>query len=192
VFLEIGPTIWLTRLRASISLGEQSVFGDMSSTSMSFSKHVGLEPASDLKKQIQALCLEAGFEVAGAEMHMLRQESLQESVRVILVWIREPGWSMTTPAHFAGKDRADFQMEVRAIIGVNGAFDGTVRVACAATDMIGDMFVPTLRTNQTQLGDLPPFLLKVAKQQREIIVARKARKKGPWRFDDMHWKEFKG
>ena len=160
---------------------------------MTFSKHVGLEPASDLKSRIQTLCREAGFDIAGAQMHLFRKETMQESSRIIHVWIHEPDWKMSVPDVFVGTawaDHTNHQMEIRAIIGADGTFGGTVQVLCMAADVIGDVYVPTLRTGQVPLVDLPPFLVQVAKQQREIIAARKDGKQGPWTFDDMRWEEF--
>jgi hypothetical protein len=159
---------------------------------MSFSKHVGLEPASDLKTRIMTLCQEAGFEVMGAEMHLIRKETMQDSGRIIHVWAREPGWTRTVPDALLGTDwekQANNQMEIRATIGADGTFSGAVQVLCSATDVAAAMPL-TLRTNEVQLMDLPPFLVEVAKQQRQIILARKKGENGPWRFGAMSWEEF--
>src|SRR5437868_4541214 len=121
---------------------------------MNFSKHVGLEPATDLKRRIESLCREAGFEVAAATMHLARRETMEESGRFVLVWIHEPGWVAIRPEHLAGTnwdDHPNFQMELRALIGVDGTFDGTVHVSCSATDEVGDVWAPTLRSNVVKL-----------------------------------------
>ncbi len=52
---------------------------------MTFSKRVGMEPATDLKKRICSLCEEAGFSVVSASISLHREETLQSSARAILV-----------------------------------------------------------------------------------------------------------
>lgn len=159
---------------------------------MSFSKRVGLEPASDLKSRIKSLCQEAGFDVLDASMHLHREESMQESARIIHVWAREPGWTRQVPEVAVGTDwekHADYQVEIRAIIGADGTFGGSVKVQCSATDQAMEMWSPTLRNNDVLLMDLPPFLRRVVDQQRQVILARKAGEKGPWTFGDMVWKD---
>src|ERR1022692_4180144 len=109
-------------------------------TCMSFSKRVGQEPASDLKSRIQTLCQEAGFEVLDAQTHLVREDTMQESARIIHVWIHEPGWKKGVPAPYAGTDweeHANHQIAIRAMIGVDGTFGGNVLVLCSATDMAG-------------------------------------------------------
>jgi hypothetical protein len=52
-----------------------------------------MEPASDLKKWICTLCEEAGYVVASASIVMRRQQTLQESIRRIIVFVHEPAWN---------------------------------------------------------------------------------------------------
>jgi hypothetical protein len=158
---------------------------------MTFSKRVGMEPASDLKKRISSLCEEAGFVVAGSQIFMHREDALKESVRHILTWVHQPHWNPIIPEVFAGTDwenLKDHQIEVRASIGCDGTYDGTVQLICMAADQVGDAFCPTLRDCKIQILDLPQWLGEIARQMREVIAACKRNEKGPWRFGETHWK----
>src|SRR4051794_15371214 len=83
---------------------------------------------------------EAGFIVAASQIAMHRKETLRESVRSILTYIHEPDWNPTVPDVFAGtawEEFKNYQMEVRAFIGCDGTFGGTVAVLCSASDQVG-------------------------------------------------------
>jgi hypothetical protein len=154
---------------------------------MTFSKRVGMEPATDLKKRICSLCEEAGFIVAASYISMHREEELQKSVRLILTYVHEPDWNPTVPDVFAGsawEKHKNYQMEVRAFISCDGTFGGTVEVLCSATDQVGDAFSPTLRDCKIPISDLPGWLPRIARQMRDVIAGRKRGEKGPWRFGD--------
>lgn len=160
-----------------------------------FSKCVGMEPATDLKKRICSLCEEAGFVVVAAKVSLHRRESLQESARLVLVYIREQSWSPIVPDVLAGsawEKHKDYQMEVRAIIRCDGAFSGTVNLSCCATDHVGDVFSPTLRDCHIPISDLAGCLPEIAKQMHGVIASRKRGESGPWRFAEgkMRWESW--
>jgi hypothetical protein len=157
---------------------------------MTFSHRVGMEPATDLKKRICSLCEEAGFSVASASMSMHREETLQCSTRLILVYIHEPTWNPMVPDICVGtawEEHKMYQIEVRAFIGVDGTFGGNVQILCSATDRVGDAFSPTLRNCTIPIADLPRWLPEVARQMREVIGARARGENGPWNFGEVRW-----
>ena len=77
-------------------------------------------------------------------------------------------------------------------IGCDGSYDGTVHLGCMATDQIGEVFVPTLRDCNIPIADLPHWLVEIARQQREVIAARKRGERGPWQSGELIWKEWTG
>jgi hypothetical protein len=160
---------------------------------MAFSKRVGLEPATDLKKRIISLCQEAGFVVDGSRMSMHREEALQESVRLILAWVHEPDWNPTVPDLFVGTDwekHKNHQIEIRAFIGCDGTYNGTVRLICIASDQVGEAFCPTLRDCKIPILELPHRLAEIARQMRQVIADRKQGEKGPWLFGETRWENW--
>ena len=162
---------------------------------MTFSKRVGMEPAADLKKQLIALCEEAGFFIAHSKVSMFREETLQESVRHVSVYTHAPDWNPTVPKFYVGtayEQHKDYQIQVRAVIGCDGTFDGTVELRCMAKDQVGAAFVPTLRDCRIAITDLPQALVEVNRQMREVVAGRKRGEKGPWQFGEMLWKEWNG
>jgi hypothetical protein len=159
----------------------------MKEAMMAFGRHVGMEPATDVKKRIASLCEEAGFIVASSQISMHREERLQDSVRLILTYVHEPDWSPTVADVFAGsawEKHKNHQMEVRAFVSCDGTFGGTVQVLCSATDRVGDVFSPTLRDCKFPIAELPQWLPEIARQMRNVIADRKRGEKGPWRFGD--------
>jgi hypothetical protein len=163
------------------------VCGFMREKTMTFSKRVGMEPATDLKKRICSLCEEAGFIVAASQISMHRAETLQESIRLILTYVHQPDWDPTVPDAFAGSvwgEHKRFQIEVRAFIGCDGTFSGMVQLLCSATDQVGDVFCPTLRDCCIPIADLPHWLPEITRQMREVIAGRTRGEQGPWRFSN--------
>lgn len=161
---------------------------------MTFSKRVGMEPATDLKKRISSLCEEGAFVVVSASISMHREETLQESVRMILVYAHGPEWNPTVPDIYLGTafdDHKMYEIEVRAFIGVDGTFSGLVQILSSATDQVGDTFCPTLRDCHIPIADLPRWLPEVARQKREVIAGRKRGEKGPWYFGELRWENWK-
>ncbi len=160
---------------------------------MTFSKRVGMEPATDLKKRICSLCEEAGFTVASASISMRREDTLQESVRMVLVYVHEPTWNPSVPESYVGTDwekHKMFQMEIRAFIGVDGTFGGEVQIVCSAKKDVGDAFSPTLRDCKIPIAELPQWLPEIARQMREVISGRERGEKGPWHFGSWEWKHW--
>lgn len=163
---------------------------------MSFSKRVGMEPAADLMKRIRSLCEEAGFVVAQTQSTLLRKQELHDSFRVITADIHEPGWNPKVRDGFLGTDWEELkecQIAVLALIGCDGAFNGTVEVRCSATDEIGDAWAPTLRDCKIPIAELPTWLPKIAQQMHAVIAARNRGEPGPWCFEDeeMRWEEIR-
>ena len=160
---------------------------------MTFSKRVGMEPAADLKKRIISLCQEAGFVVTESRMSMHRDDALEKSVRYVFMWVREPDWTPTVLDGFVGTDwekLKNHQIEVQAVIGCDGSYDGTVKLICMATGQVGDAFSPTLRDCKIPIDALPQWLPEIARQMREVIAARKQGEKGPWRFGSLEWRDW--
>jgi hypothetical protein len=150
---------------------------------MAFSKRVGMEPATDLKRRICSLCEEAGFIVAKSQLVMKREEQLQKSFRVILTNVHE--------ADSQWDEQKTNQINVMAFIGCDGSFDGIIELRCLATDVVGDIFSPTLRSCRIPIDDLPQWLPEIARQMHAIITGRKEGEKGPWQFGEMRWEYWK-
>lgn len=156
---------------------------------MTFSKRVGMEPADDLKKRICSLCEAAGF-VVESQTSLHREETLQDSVRLVFVYAHEPDWNPTVPEHLvdsAWNEHKNDQIAVQAVIGCDGTFDGTVKLLCSAADEIGDVYCPTLRDCRIPIADLPGWLPEIARQMRDVIAGRKRGERGPWRFGELRW-----
>ena len=154
-----------------------------------FSKRVGLEPATDLQRRLEALCEEAGLEVVEARMSLQRMDTMETSFRFIFVYAHEPGWQREVPEDWEGSafaEQKEYQIEVQAVIPVAGAWPETVVVRCMASDTIVPIG-PTLRNTEASLSDLPNLLRDVLRQQREVIAARKRGDRGPWDFNGMRW-----
>jgi hypothetical protein len=124
---------------------------------------------------------------------MHRGETLEDSSRVILVYVHEPDWNPTVPDVFAGSDwekHKMYQMEVRAFIGVDGSFDGMVDVLCGTSEKVGDVLGPTLRECRIAITDLPQWLPEVARQRKEVVAGRTRGEKGPWHFGEVRWENW--
>jgi hypothetical protein len=161
---------------------------------MAFSKRVGMEPATDLKRRICSLCEEAGFQIGKSQIVMKREEQLQKSFRVILTNVHEADWNPTVPDAYVGSqwdEHKTNQINVMAFIGCDGSFDGIIELRCLATDVVGDIFSPTLRSCKIPIDDLPQWLPEIARQMRAIITGRKQGEKGPWQFGEMRWEYWK-
>jgi hypothetical protein len=158
--------------------------------SMGFSKRVGLEPASDLKRRLVSLCEEAGFVVSQARVVMRREETLETSFRTVLVWMHEPESVGTARQPNASPSECTPQIGLWAVIGCDGSFDGEVVVTCSAAEE-GEPFGPTLRNGRMRIEQLPVKLRQIAEQRRHILQARIGGERGPWHLGGFIWEELR-